>query len=216
MPKHNPSTPMINAKSMRIILSLGLIILLLAVGAGFYFTYKKVDDLANQTAIKQTEVDSIDRKIVYLQGLEKRLDEQSENIIKAQKIVAETKDYQYQNQIIDDLSRIASIAGVQIQNYTFQNDSATDGSNSPNVTEEADSPDKQAPSNTSQPQASINSTEVGIQLESDIVFTKYLMFISLIERNATRMQISDVSISRSEENPGLINSQEIKIKVYIR
>lgn len=211
MSKSNATNPKINAKSMRAILSLGLVILLSAVGVGFYFAYQQVNNLAEQTAIKQTEADSIDRKITYLQGLKKELDKQSMNITKAQRIVAETKDYQYQNQIISDLLRIAMISKVDIQSYTFNNESATGASGE---TTAATQP-AQIPSDMSS-QPTINSTEVSIKLGDSIEFKNYLTFISLIERNITRMQISDVSITRNEENPNLINSQEINIKVYTR
>lgn len=211
MPKSSTTNPKINAKSMRVILSLGLVILLSAVGTGFYFVYQQVNNLAEQTAIKQTEADSIDRKVTYLQGLKKELNEQSENITKAQKIVAETKDYQYQNQIISDLSRIAMASNVQIQSYTFNNESAASTSGEATATAQP----AQTPGDTS-PKSTINSTEVSIKLGDGIEFKNYLTFISLIERNITRMQISDVSITRNEENPNLINSQEINIKVYTR
>ena len=68
---------------------------------------------------------------------------------------------------------------------------------------------------TSTSPAGVKSTFVSIQLGDHIDYTKFLHFLSLIEKNVTRMQLSGVSISRGANNHE-ISIQSLEVKVYTR
>ncbi len=219
MVKRSKQEMKISAKSMRIILSLALFLLLAGIGTGFYFVYLKVDALAQEVSAKQTEANSIDNKIIYLQGLERELALQQSNILKAKGIVSETQGYLYQNQIVSDLSQIARNAGVGIQSWNFEEQAAASasGTNSSSGTAPtAPTAQDGLPATSEQPKPTLNSVEVTIQLSPDVEYLSFLKFIGMIERNTTRMQILSISLSSSEKGPTYINSQAMIIKVYVR
>lgn len=217
--QNNQSKMKISAKAMRIILSLVLFLLLAGVGTGFYFVYLRVDTLAQEVSAKQTEANSIDSKLIYLKGLERELALQQPNILKAKGIVSETQGYLYQNQIVSDLSRIANNAGVEIQSWTFTEQAVASGgetSSGSGETVAPTAPAEGAPVAGGQTQPTLNSINITIQLSPDVEYRSFLKFISLIERNTTRMQILSISLTGSENGAGFVNSQAMDIKVYVR
>lgn len=216
MVKRSKQEMKISAKSMRIILSLALFLLLAGIGTGFYFVYLKVDALAQEVSAKQTEANSIDNKIIYLQGLERELALQQSNILKAKGIVSETQGYLYQNQIVSDLSQIARNAGVGIQSWNFEEQAAASASGTNSSSGTAPTAQDGLPATSEQPKPTLNSVEVTIQLSPDVEYLSFLKFIGMIERNTTRMQILSISLSSSEKGPTYINSQAMIIKVYVR
>lgn len=215
--QNNQSKMRISAKAMRIILSLVLFMLLAGVGTGFYFVYLRVDALAQEVSTKQIEANSIDSRLVYLQGLERELALQQPNILKAKGIVSETQGYLYQNQIVSDLSRIANNAGVEIQSWNFTEQATAGGGETSGSGEAASTaPTEGAPAVSGQAQPTLNSVNISIQLSPDVEYRSFLKFISLIERNPTRMQILSISLTGSEKGAGFVNSQAMDIKVYVR
>ena len=66
----------------------------------------------------QTEASAVDMKIQNLLKLKDQLEKNPVATKKAEQIVADSKSYQYQNQIINDLSIYAARANVPIQSFT--------------------------------------------------------------------------------------------------
>lgn len=193
----------LNASIARIILSLLLLIILSAMVGLVIFAYSFLSKTSEEVGKMQTEATAVDAKIQSLLASKSQLDRNSDTVKKAKNIVSESKLYQYQNQIIQDLNTYADRAGIPIKSFSFQNE--------PTASAKTATSSKQ----TSTSPAGVKSTFVSIQLGDHIDYTKFLHFLSLIEKNVTRMQLSGVSISRGANNHE-ISIQSLEVKVYTR
>ena len=193
----------LNASIARIVLSLLLLIILSAMVGLVIFAYSFLSKTSEEVGKMQTEAIAVDAKIQSLLASKSQLDRNSDTVKKAKNIVSESKLYQYQNQIIQDLNTYADRAGIPIKSFSFQNE--------PTTSAKTATPSKQTSTNP----AGVKSTFVSIQLGDHIDYTKFLHFLSLIEKNVTRMQLLGVSISRGANNHE-ISIQSLEVKVYTR
>ena len=193
----------LNASIARIILSLLLLIILSAMVGLVIFAYSFLSKTSEEVGKMQTEAIAVDAKIQSLLASKSQLDHNSDTVKKAKNIVSESKLYQYQNQIIQDLNTYADRAGIPIKAFSFQNE--------PTTSAKTATSSKRTPASP----AGVKSTFVSIQLGDHIDYTKFLHFLSLIEKNVTRMQLSGVSISRGANNHE-ISIQSLEVKVYTR
>ena len=193
----------LNASIARIILSLLLLIILSAMVGLVIFAYSFLSKTSEEVGKMQTEAIAVDAKIQSLLASKSQLDRNSDTVKKAKNIVSESKLYQYQNQIIKDLNTYADRAGIPIKAFSFQNEPTTSAKTAKSSRRTPTSP------------AGVKSTFVSIQLGDHIDYTKFLHFLSLIEKNVTRMQLLGVSISRGANNHE-ISIQSLEVKVYTR
>ena len=193
----------LNASIARIVLSLLLLIILSAMVGLVIFAYSFLSKTSEEVGKMQTEAIAVDAKIQSLLASKSQLDRNSDTVKKAKNIISESKLYQYQNQIIQDLNTYADRAGIPIKSFSFQNE--------PTASAKTATSSKQ----TSTSPAGVKSTFVSIQLGDHIDYTKFLHFLSLIEKNVTRMQLLGVSISRGANNHE-ISIQSLEVKVYTR
>ena len=193
----------LNASIARIILSLLLLIILSAMVGLVIFAYSFLSKTSEEVGKMQTEATAVDAKIQSLLASKSQLDRNSDTVKKAKNIVSESKLYQYQNQIIQDLNTYADRAGIPIKSFSFQNEPTTSAKTATSSKQTSTSP------------VGVKSTFVSIQLGDHIDYTKFLHFLSLIEKNVTRMQLSGVSISRGANNHE-ISIQSLEVKVYTR
>ena len=193
----------LNASIARIILSLLLLIILSAMVGLVIFAYSFLSKTSEEVGKMQTEAIAVDAKIQSLLASKSQLDRNSDTVKKAKNIISESKLYQYQNQIIQDLNTYADRAGIPIKAFSFQNE--------PTTSAKTATSSKRTPASP----AGVKSTFVSIQLGDHIDYTKFLHFLSLIEKNVTRMQLSGVSISRGANNHE-ISIQSLEVKVYTR
>ena len=193
----------LNASIARIVLSLLLLIILSAMVGLVIFAYSFLSKTSEEVGKMQTEAIAVDAKIQSLLASKSQLDRNSDTVKKAKNIVSESKLYQYQNQIIQDLNTYADRAGIPIKSFSFQNEPTTSTKTATSSKQTYASP------------AGVKSTFVSIQLGDHIDYTKFLHFLSLIEKNVTRMQLSGVSISRGANNHE-ISIQSLEVKVYTR
>lgn len=193
----------LNASIARIVLSLLLLIILSAMVGLVIFAYSFLSKTSEEVGKMQTEAIAVDAKIQNLLASKSQLDRNSDTVKKAKNIVSESKLYQYQNQIIKDLNTYADRAGIPIKAFSFQNE--------PTTSTKTATSSKRTPASP----AGVKSTFVSIQLGDHIDYTKFLHFLSLIEKNVTRMQLLGVSISRGANNHE-ISIQSLEVKVYTR
>ena len=193
----------LNASIARIVLSLLLLIILSAMVGLVIFAYSFLSKTSEEVGKMQTEAIAVDAKIQSLLASKSQLDRNSDTVKKAKNIVSESKLYQYQNQIIKDLNTYADRAGIPIKAFSFQNE--------PTTSAKTATSSKRTPASP----AGAKSTFVSIQLGDHIDYTKFLHFLSLIEKNVTRMQLLGVSISRGANNHE-ISIQSLEVKVYTR
>src|SRR5690606_13131347 len=93
--------------------------------------------------------------------------------------------YQYQNEIIRDLNQYAAATGIAITNFNFE------------TQETAEQDQATPPNSTAAAPSGINSTLVSVTLQNPISYDALLNFFHSIEQNLTKMQISTVSLTKS-------------------
>lgn len=196
--KREKMTP---AVTMRIVFALSLVIILVGMGAIVYFGYTMLQGTAEEVSKIQTEAKAVDAKVQNLARLEKEMEKYKDSVAKARQLVAETQQYQYQNQIISDLTTYANQSGVGIEGFTFASGSA--GSKSSSGSSGANSG------------AGPKSMKVSVRLNEKTDYMALLRFMHLIEQNLTRMQIASVSMSKTE-GTGQVNTQTLEVEVYVR
>lgn len=202
-----------DAVTMRIILVVVLIAILLLMGGGFYLAYTSLEKTAKEVSEVQTQAQTSDAKLQNLALLEKQLKENSIAVDRAKQIVADSQSYQYQNQIINDLTYYANQAHISITSFTFQDSTAAASSSSSSTSSSSTSS-----TNSTLPASTVNgvkSTQVAIQLGGNVAYQDFLHFLYLIEQNLTRMQVADVTMSKGDD-PNTVSAQSLNIEVYIR
>ena len=201
----------LSAATVRLLLVILLIISLASIAAGAFFAYSFLRTTADEIAQLQSEDAATDAKINTILSLKKQLDRNETVVKKANQIAAESASYQYQNQIISDLTSLANQANIPITSFTFKDAAAASTSSPTTNTSSAQSPASTPASTT------LKSTFVSIQLGDKIPYQNFLHFLHLLEQNVTRMQVSGVSLSTSNEGGGsTLSSQTLELEVYIK
>ena len=187
------------AASLRLVLMATMLLLILLAAAVFVGFRQYLIDYSVQVSKDSEIANASTEEIKRLQKLQVQLQDDEIAVSRAEKIVADSKQYGYQNQIIEDITKYANEAGVSITGYTFSSDSstATDGS----------APTMSTPG--------LNSTEATISIKSPVPYKSIMNFIYAVESNLTKMQVTGVSLSKSTtSNQVVVNP--ISIKVYTK
>ncbi len=194
---------------MRLVLT-GLLLLILAgMVTGFLFAYSLLKDTAEQVSRTQSEAEYSDAKLNQIILQQQEMEKYQDVVDKAEQIVAESKKYQYQNQIIEDLSKYAKQAKLDIRSFDFKE------AGSPTAKKPNQSTAGNANNSTQKPNNKLKSTLVEIRLGNNPSYTKLLHFIHLIEQNLTRMQITSLTMN-GDRGGGPTSRQNLTIEVYVK
>ena len=173
----------------------GLIVLLVAgIGAGSYLMHMKL--VGYVTNVDHTKIDTelSEQGIENAKKLRRTLDDNRESVARAAAIVADTKYYEYQDQIVQDISSYAAASGLTVLGFDFTTSTSAKATAITGV----------------------KAVVATISLSSPVNYDNYLQFLKLIERNLTKMQITQLDISNDLKNPGGVNSPVITLEVYVR
>jgi hypothetical protein len=199
--------------TLRLILSIGLALAI--VGAGIIFTLASTQlrDVATTVSHKVADAKASQNNLANLKKIEKFLADNKEAVTRANDIVAESKSYEYQNQIINDLKTYAAASGVSIKSFDFSaGNSATPTTPAPAAGATA-TPSAEPAATPAAP--TLKSTTVSITLDSPLVYNNLLHFVKAIEQNLTKMQISAITLSKGAGN-NQVTTDALSSEVYIR
>lgn len=193
----------LSATQLRIVLMASIGVITLIGGVGFYFIEQQLHVYAVQVSHISEDASTSDNDITTLQNLQKKLADSTDSIKRTESIVADSKFYQYQDQIIHDLNTYANRAGVTISSFVF--DSNTGGKIG-------------APTTTGQAGTSISglkSTTVSITLKTPTKYKNLMNFVHYVEQNLTKMQIANVSLTKGT-NADEVSTNALLIEVYTK
>lgn len=208
----------LTATNLRYVLAAALLLMFAACGAGFYYVHGYLKSYAEEASALNSQAEIGTKNIVALQNIERYIEEHKHEFSIAEKVVAESKSYRYQNEIVNDLSKIADKSGVNITGFQFgdQAAGATSGSSSSSSSTAAPAAGT-APATPSTTAGGLKTTKATITISSPVNYDNLLEFISRIERNITKMQIARIAISQTEEGGrNSVASETFEIEVYIR
>lgn len=200
----------LTATKLRAILIVSLFIVAIGSGAGFYFANHQLRSYATSVSESLAQADSSQDSLHTLQTIQQELKNNQDAIQRTAQIVADSKSYQYQNQIIDDLNDYARRAGITITNIDFADakgqtstGSTSTGGSAPTALTPVAVP-------------GVKSTFVSITLQNPVDYNSLLNFMHSIEQNLTKMQIASVNISKDASTATGVTSNVLTLEVYIR
>jgi hypothetical protein len=194
-----PLTP----TSLRLILSISLFVVTGIGGIAFSFINESLTNVAVDVSHKVIDASASQNNLQTLQSVQRQLEDKKDVVERTRSIVADSQSYQYQNQIITDLSDYAKRSSIEITNLDFS--SATQSSATPKT-----------PSALTVPIPNgVKSTSVSVTLKNPVNYDNLLRFIYAIEQNLTKMQVSKVGLSKDSTGNG-ITSDLLTIEVYVR
>lgn len=152
--------------------------------------------------LKKDEVSKVENDVVanessigLAQALEQYIKNNRKDIDLVKKVVSDTKEYQYQDDIINDIVTYAAQTGLKLLSVTF-----------PTSISSSSSKDKSAP---------VKTMQAVIEIDKEFSYDKYINFIYKIEQNISKMKILQISIDLGKE-AGSITGSSIKLEVYVK
>lgn len=189
---NKPSIP----PAMMVHWSLYVLIVLLVGGMGYgtYYLHQRLSDYVTEVDHLKIDSEISQQSIENAQKLRLALNENKDSVARATSIVADTKYYEYQDQIVKDVTSYGSASGITILGFDF---SAASSSKTSAV-------------------KGVKTMVATISLQSPVPYMDYLRFLKLIERNLTKMQVTQIDISNDLKTPGAISSPTLTLEVYVR
>lgn len=182
-----------NAVRLRLVL-IGVIILQIAVViAGMWLL---TDFLQREVAVTdhaKIDADISEQEINTLKRLRTQLADEKDIIERAKQIAASSNQYQYQDQVISDLTVYASRYGFSIVSFDFTGTPGAKGATAPN-----------------------GKTAFLVTLSSPIKYDNFLKFIRDVERNLTKIRITSITLAPNPRNPTEILNPSINLEVYLK
>lgn len=190
---------------LRAILCVSLLLLVAGSIGIFVFGYNQLSKVAEETRQTDTEAKASSDDLQALTTLKTRLDSQEDDVERAAQVVATTKNYTYQDQIVNDLNTYATQSGVTITSIDFSDSSQTSSGSSSKTT-------TSAPSGTKAVTAKL-SFDTGASLD----YAAFHRFIYRIEQNIFRMQITNLEMSADHSSGAReLRANTLTITAFVR
>ncbi len=204
----------LNAKILRIILLMLMLLLISGSVAGFIFAKSKLQEFA--TSISQIEADAAagDGNIEALQQLEGTLEKTRDIKTKVDSIAVPAADYPVV--VIQNITDIAAKAGIELTSVSYGDSTETPTTQStPGTTTTPGVGTTTAPA-AEAPQTVSGATKktINVTTESPVSYDVLMSFLRGIESDDMYMHITKVSMTKETGN--LVTTQPFTIEVYVR
>lgn len=196
------------AVQLRMILISTILAIFVLGGVGFYFVQSQLNTFAINVSHVNEDAATSNNDISILQTVQKKLADDQGNVERTKKIVADSKSYTYQDQIISDLNAYAARAGITITGYTFDAGAGATTNTSGSTATGAASP-------ATTTIAGLKSTTVSVTLKAPTKYENLLNFVHSVEQNLTKMQVSGISLTKGQ-SPADVSTNVLSIEVYIQ
>ena len=211
----------LTAVSLQRLFFAGIFILVVVSVFGFTALGKVLQNRALEVNHSQTDADIGSSNVKQLEQLNQDLESHKDVVQRAKQIVAESRSYQYQDQIVQDINSFASRAGITVLGYNFSGGSDTTNSNQgsstpPPNTDTLGSASAVPQESKANIPAGVKTVTANITLKNPVPYSNFLQFLKLIEQNVTKMQITGISLSPDSGNPSQISNPTIGLIVYTR
>lgn len=204
----------ITALTLRIILSIALLLLLIGGAVGFMFVRGILVAQATETAKVTAQASTSQNNVQNLQKALKELNENSATEEKVGAMIATNLKYTYQDQIVTTLKALGTSAGVKITNIGFEDPTKVSAAPTP------PSGPSVAPAAPSAVPADIKLTQANVSLATPVRYDSLLTFLHYVEQNTMSMKVSKLSISSAGDSKDTsqqtVNCDVLTIGVYTR
>ena len=212
MPKTSMSK--MTATRLRIILLSSVLILIIA-SAGLIVLGRQVITSYGTEVASAVSVSSSDEKTLRdLEVVSKSLEQQKPVVEKSKRIIADkTKTYAYQNQIIQDITRYAAMANIQIAGFAF-----SDGGGAAAGTGAAPAPAAATPATGGAAAiaapAGLNPVNVTVTFAGATSYKTLYKFLQLLEGNLLRMEVDGLNLARPGGTEASSGIASLTIRIY--
>lgn len=196
-------TPM----AFRLLLTLSMFLLVAGCVATFLFLQSQLKSLALKTSQANSEANLSKGDLARLKELSEYLEKEKAAVNRVKNIVADTQSYQYQDQIIKDITLYAQKSGISVTGVNFQS------SGQPATTASGGGTTQQQPAATS---GGTNFTTAVINIKNPVQYRNVMQFLYYLENNLTRMQVTEVSLTKGDGSGQDVSINPLSVKVYTK
>lgn len=182
------------ATKLRYILIAIIVLMILGIAAGSWQLQKILASQVLQTDHAKIDAELSQLELEKLQKLQVDLVTQKDIVDRARQIAASTNQYQYQDQVIKDLSAYAARDGIAISSFDFGVANSGGKVSTPTG----------------------GKTPFTVNLQTSQRYDQVLNFLRQIEQNATKMQITSLTLAPDPRNPSQVANPTIGLEVFIR
>lgn len=211
----------ITASRLRLILSITLALLIVVGGAIFYFAYSQLSKTAAETGQQAASARESESTIERLELLKTELEAKNNVVAMISEVSADSQNYYYQDRLVNDLTTYANRANLTITNISFSNAAAaapsapvtTEGGTGSTATP-GQAPAPTDTTGTAPAVSSLRKATVDITLDNPVNYRDLLNFLHYIEQNLTKLKVSNVSMTKSDDDN--VSIDVLNLEVYIR
>lgn len=201
----------LTASKLRIVLLGAVILLILASGGLIVLGQRAVSSYGSQVSTTVAASSSDEKTLRDLEVVSRALDAQKPIVDKSKGIIADkSSTYAYQQQVIQDITRYANLAGIQVTGFTFTDAAGT--STSGTATPAPATPAAGAAGVTNTTPAGLTPVSITVALGGEISYPTLYKFLQLLEGNLLRMEVDSLNLSRpSGAESSSVSSLTIRI-----
>lgn len=208
-----------NAVKMRRLLATLLVIAVAAMGAGYYFATKTLNETVAETNRYKVDVDTSSDKIAQLTRLSGRLDSYATVKKDLRRLTIDTTTTKYQDFVLEEINKLAKQNGVDIAGVTYESGASQAGDTPAPQTDTSRSPQSPSGGTGGAPTAiggGVSAVTANVTIQGSVSYDNFLRFLMALERNLPKMQVTSVSLRPDTTNPQLLASPALKIEAYTR
>ncbi len=203
----------LSAQKLRMLLFV-TILCIIALSAGIFVYTRGVLTTYASEVQEVNEIAALSsQNLSSLATLQQKLATNKEAVERTKNLVAESKSYAYQDQIIKDINTFAAKTNVSVTGYQFNGDIS-----SASTTAASGAATQPATDTTGQTAetSGLKTISVALSLKSPVAYKNVMEFIHLIEQNLTKMQLTGIAFAKDIESPNNLSVSSLTVEVYTR
>ena len=179
------------ATKLRYIL-IGLIVVLFGgFAAGAWWIQGILADQVRETDHAKIDAELSGTELQQLKQLKKQLADQEDVIERAKQIAVSSDQYQYQDQVIKDVSDYAARYGIQVNTFDFSS------------------------TNKNASTGGAKKTPFTVSLKGPLAFVTFMRFLRDLEGNLTKIQVTSLTLA-PDKDPNNITNPSLSCEVYLK
>lgn len=209
----SPSLGTLTASKLRLILCAVLVLILVAQVGLVALGQNAIRSYAEEVASAVAQSSSNEKTVRDLESVRAALDKNKATVEKSKQLIADKSNtYAYQNQIIQDITRYANLAGLQVTGFAFSEGTPASGASS------AGSSSATKPASGVKIPAGVTPVAVTVTLSQTASYDAYFRFLQLLEGNLLRTEITGINLNRPTDTANVdantISLSTINLQVY--
>ncbi len=169
-----------------------VIIVLLQVGL-IALGQKTLTSLSDEVSSSVTTASSSEQTLRDLQSVDTLLSQQATTVEKSKLLVADKSNtYRYQDQIIQDITNYAGMAGITVTGFAFS--ASADGGDTAGAAAPAASTPSTGTAAAPTP-AGVDPVNVSVTLAPGVSYESFYTFLQLLEGNLLHMQVESLNLA---------------------